>query len=166
MENIKNDDEDVHVRTATPQDEDGIMELARLVNNENGVFKMNDDKVRSMVRPSLYLSGGIMGVIGQKDRIEGLVLLRVSQYWYSDATFLEEMCVYVHPEYRAAKGGRARKLVEFAKKASEKLELPLMIHWRRLWRATEARITVSRAVNPRKWGLLRLAPWASIYTNW
>lgn len=127
MENIKNDDEDVHVRTATPQDEDGIMELARLVNNENGVFKMNDDKVRSMVRPSLYLSGGIMGVIGQKDRIEGLVLLRVSQYWYSDATFLEEMCVYVHPEYRAAKGGRARKLVEFAKKASEKLELPLMI---------------------------------------
>jgi N-acetylglutamate synthase-like GNAT family acetyltransferase len=121
------DEGEVHVRTATPQDEDGIMELARLVNKENGVFKMNEDKVRDMVRPSLYLSGGIMGVIGPKDRIEGLVLLRVSQYWYSDAAFLEEMCVYVHPEYRAAKGGRARKLVEFAKKASEKLELPLMI---------------------------------------
>jgi hypothetical protein len=41
--------------------------------------------------------------------------------------FLEEMCVYVHPDYRAAKGGRARKLVEFAKKVSEELELPLMI---------------------------------------
>jgi hypothetical protein len=118
---------EVHVRTAVPEDEEGIMELARLVNGENGVFKMNEDKVRAMVRPSLYLSGGIMGVIGHRDRIEGLVLLRVSQYWYSDATFLEEMCVYVHPEYRAAKGGRARKLVEFAKKASEKLEMPLMI---------------------------------------
>lgn len=121
------DEGEVHVRTATPADEEGIMVLARLVNGENGVFKMNDDKVLSVVRPSLYLSGGIMGVIGPKDRIEGLVLLRVAQYWYSDAAFLEEMCVYVHPEYRAAKGGRARKLIEFAKKASEKLELPLMI---------------------------------------
>jgi putative aminopeptidase FrvX len=37
------------------------------------------------------------------------------------------MCVYVHPEYRASKGGRARKLVEFAKKCSEELNLPLMI---------------------------------------
>jgi hypothetical protein len=37
------------------------------------------------------------------------------------------MCVFVHPDYRAAKGGRARKLVEFAKKVSEKLEMPLMI---------------------------------------
>lgn len=119
--------DNVHVRTAVPSDEEGIMELARLVNNENGVFKMNEDKVRALVRPSLYLHGGIMGVIGPKDRIEGLVLLRVSQYWYSDATFLEEMCVYVHPEFRAAKGGRARKLVEFAKKASERLGMPLMI---------------------------------------
>lgn len=119
--------EEIHVRTATPQDEEGIMELARLVNGENGVFKMNDDKVRDMVRPCLYLHGGIMGVIGPPDRIEGLVLLRISQYWYSDAEFLEEMCVYVHPDFRAAKGGRARKLVEFAKQASEKLGLPLMI---------------------------------------
>jgi GNAT superfamily N-acetyltransferase len=121
------DNKEVYVRTATPQDEEGIMELARLVNGENGVFKMNDDKVRAMVVPSLYLSGGIIGVIGPSDRIEGLVLLRVSQYWYSDATFLEEMCIYVHPEFRAAKGGRARKLVEFAKQASEKIGMPLMI---------------------------------------
>lgn len=121
------DSENVYVRTATPEDEEGIMVLARLVNGENGVFRMNEEKVRAMVRPSLYLQGGIMGVIGPKDRIEGLVLLRVSQYWYSDASFLEEMCVYVHPEYRAAKGGRARKLVEFAKTASEKLGMPLMI---------------------------------------
>lgn len=119
--------EEIYVRTAEPKDEEGIMHLARLVNGENGVFKMNEDKVRALVRPSLYLHGGIMGVIGPSDRIEGLVLLRVSEYWYSDTPFLEEMCVYVHPDFRAAKGGRARKLVEFAKQASEKLGLPLMI---------------------------------------
>lgn len=121
------DTEEIHVRTATPQDEEGIMDLCRALNTENGVFKMNEDKVRDIVRASLYLDGGIVGAIGPTDRIEGMVLLRVSQYWYSDAQFLEEMFVYVHPDFRAAKGGRARKLVEFAKKASEKLELPLMI---------------------------------------
>lgn len=119
--------EEVHVRTATPDDEDAIMEICRLLNTENGVFRMNEDLVRETVRASLYLYNGIIGVIGPKERIEGLVLLRVSQYWYSDDNFLEEKFVYVHPDYRAAKGGRARKLVEFAKKASEKLGMPLMI---------------------------------------
>lgn len=118
---------DTHVRTAVPEDEESIMELCHLVNKENGVFAMNDQKVRDLVRACLYLHGGIAGVIGSKNKIEGMVLLRISNYWYSDATFLEEMCVYVHPDFRAAKGGRARKLIEFAKKASEKLELPLMI---------------------------------------
>lgn len=119
--------EEVHVRTATPDDEEAIMEVCRLLNIENGVFRMNEDLVRETVRASLYLYNGIIGVIGPKERIEGLVLLRVSQYWYSDDNFLEEKFVYVHPDYRAAKGGRARKLVEFAKKASEKLGMPLMI---------------------------------------
>lgn len=121
------DHEDVHVRTATPEDEAGIMELCRLVNTENGIFRMNEEKVLAMVRQTLYLSGGIMGVIGKRDKIEGMILLRVSQFWYADESFLEEMFVYVHPDYRAAKGGRARKLVEFAKTTSEKLGIPLVI---------------------------------------
>lgn len=118
---------EIHVRTATPEDEEGIMGLARLVNSENGVFKMDEEKVLNVVKPSLYLHGGIIGVIGPKDYLEGVVVLRISQYWYSNVSFLEEMCVFVHPDYRAAKGGRARKLVEFAKKASERLDMPLMI---------------------------------------
>lgn len=117
----------IYVRTAQPDDEEGIMYLANLVNNENGVFKMNDEKVRAVVKPSLYLYGGIVGVIGPKDKLEGVVVLRISKYWYSDVSFLEEMCVFVHPDYRAAKGGRARKLVEFAKKVSEELKMPLMM---------------------------------------
>lgn len=123
---MENTDE-VRVRTATPEDEEGIMYLARLVNSENGVFAMQEDRVLGIVRPSLYLQGGIIGVIGPKNAIEGGIVLRISQYWYSDVPFLEEMCVFVHPDYRTAKGGRARKLVEFAKLTSEKLNMPLMI---------------------------------------
>jgi N-acetylglutamate synthase-like GNAT family acetyltransferase len=118
---------EIHVRTATPEDEDSIIKLAHLVGVENGLFQMNEEKVRNLLRPLLYLHGGIVGVIGSGDSMEGVIILRISQNWYSDASFLEEMCVFVHPDYRAAKGGRARKLVEFAKKVSEKLEMPLMI---------------------------------------
>jgi hypothetical protein len=118
---------DVYVRTAEPDDEDSLIKLAHIVGIENGLFAMNEEKVRNILRPLLYLSGGIIGVIGRKNELEGAIVLRISQNWYSDASFLEEMCVFVHPDYRAAKGGRARKLVEFAKKVSEKLEMPLMI---------------------------------------
>lgn len=119
--------ETVHVRIGTPEDEDGILELAKIIVGENGVFAMSDHKIRALVRPSLYLDHGIVGIIGKRNAIEGLIILRVSTYWYSETPFLEEMIVYVHPDYRAAKGGRARKLVEFAKETSHRLELPLMI---------------------------------------
>jgi hypothetical protein len=119
--------ENVRVRVAGPADFNGIMDLARLLNKENSVFPMNEDKVAQTVIPSLFKDGGIMGVIGKPDKIEGLVLLRVASQWYSDGAFLEEMCIYVHPEYRAVKGGRARKLIEFAKKVSEEMKMPLMI---------------------------------------
>jgi len=119
--------EEVHVRVAGPEDFQGIMELARLLNKENSVFPMNEEKVAEAVIPSLWRDGGIMGVIGKPEKIEGLVLLRIHSQWYSDGEFLEEMCVYVHPDYRSVKGGRARKLIEFAKKVSEELKLPLMI---------------------------------------
>lgn len=117
----------VKVRVAGPEDFQGIMALARLLNKENSVFPMNEEKVAEHVIPSLWRDGGIMGVIGKSDHIEGLVLLRIHSQWYSDGKFLEEMCIYVHPDYRAIKGGRARKLIDFAKKVSEELKLPLMI---------------------------------------
>jgi len=126
---MTSDDKDVRVRIATPDDLDAIMELARLVNEENGVFKMNEGKVVQMLWPALTRTSGICGVIGKVGGpLTGLVLLRISSYWYSDESFLEEMCVFVHPDHRwGRRGHRARKLCEFAKKCSEDLGLPLMI---------------------------------------
>jgi hypothetical protein len=121
------DDTDVKVRIGTPEDEEGVMALARLVGEENAVFPLNEDKVREMVRSALYQWRGVMGVIGERDKLEALILLKVSGYWYSDEPLLEEVCVFVHPDFRAAKGGRARKCCEFAKEMSEKMGLPLMI---------------------------------------
>lgn len=119
--------EEVYVRVAEPEDEAGILELARLVHNENGLFDLNEDKVVAMLRPALYRIRGICGVIGEQDKLTGVILLRLSNYWYSDTEFLEEMCVFVHPDYRHATGGRASKLIEFAKKTADSLGMPLMI---------------------------------------
>ena len=82
---------EVHVRTGTPEDEDSILKLARIITEENAVFKMSDSKIRALIRPSLYLDGGIVGLIGKRDALEGLIILRVSTYWYSETKFLEEM---------------------------------------------------------------------------
>jgi hypothetical protein len=58
---------------------------------------------------------------------EGAILLRIGTMWYSDNQVLEEKAIFIHPEYRSAKGGRARKLCEFSKQVSDSLGIPLII---------------------------------------
>jgi hypothetical protein len=47
--------------------------------------------------------------------------------WYSDNLVLEEKAIFIHPEYRSARGGRARRLCEFSKHAADTLNIPLII---------------------------------------
>jgi hypothetical protein len=120
--------EDVIVRVGTPEDVHGIMDLGLMACAENGVSAPNPEKILFDIWPSLNCEGGIVGVIGAPGgQLEGFVLLRTGSLWYSDAPILEEKIVFVHPKYRSAKGGRARKLCEFSKKASEEIGLPLVI---------------------------------------
>ena len=119
---------DIHVRVATPEDFEEIMRLAVEVANENGVSQPDLNKVASDIWPSLHQDYGIIGVIGNPgEKLEGFVLLRIGQTWYSDAPMIEERTVFVSSEYRAAKGGRARRLCEFSKKVSQDLDMPLLI---------------------------------------
>jgi len=119
---------DVKVRIGTPEDMDGVMELALMVCRENGVFQPNVDKIVYDIWPSLHQEHGLVGVIGKPgEKLEGFVLLRVSNMWYSDAEIVEEKTVFVHPEYRGVAGGRARKLCDFSKKVADELGLPLLI---------------------------------------
>jgi len=118
---------DAIARVAQPDDEDGIMVLARMIHEEIGMFDLNEDKVRDTIRPMLHKHHGIIGVIGKKDELEAMILLRVANNWYSDTPFLEEMSVFVRPDYRNATVSRVQKMIEFAKKAADGLGLPLMI---------------------------------------
>ena len=47
--------------------------------------------------------------------------------WYSDNPVLEEKAIFIHPDFRSAKGGRARQLCEFSKQVADSLGIPLII---------------------------------------
>lgn len=125
--------EDLNVRLATPEDEAALMDLALRAWNENGVMDVNPEKMLGMIRPALYLWQGLVGVIGNPGGpIEGAVLLRMSQMWYSDSWILEEKAVFVDPEYRKASRSEqslshARRLVDFSKQVADGLGIPLLI---------------------------------------
>lgn len=119
---------DVIVRTAQPQDLPVVMEMAHEVARENGIVEIDEQKVAHEFWPALNLDGGIVGIIGANPKQpEGFILLRISRQWYSTKPTLEERVAFVREEFRAKKGGRARKLCEFAKSTAETLGLPLVI---------------------------------------
>ena len=118
----------VKVRIGTPEDVDGMMALAMAACAENGLTDPNPMKFLCQIWPSLNLEHGIIGVIGPVGgRLEAAILLRTEQLWYSDKLSIVERAVFVDPEFRNAKGGRAARLIEFAKTASESLDMPLVI---------------------------------------
>lgn len=120
--------EEVKIRIGTPEDIDGVMNLALMVCKENGIFVPNVEKILWDVWMSLNQDHGLIGVIGNPGKeLEGFVLLRVSSMWYSDSPIIEEKTVFVHPKHRGASGGRARKLCEFSKQVADELEMPLII---------------------------------------
>jgi len=120
--------EEVKVRVATPEDLEGVMSLLMMVCRENGLFDPSVQKVLADIWPALNQDLGLIGVIGDPgERLEGMVLLKIGSLWYSDDEIVEERTVFVHPMFRKARGGRAKKLCEFSKKVADELGLPLII---------------------------------------
>jgi hypothetical protein len=120
--------EEIYVRVATPEDFEPVMSLAMMVARENGIFEPDMNMVVADIWPALNGDKGLVGVIGTPgEDLQGFVLLRVGNLWYSPAEIIEEKTVFVAPKYRSAKGGRARKLCEFSKKVADELGLPLII---------------------------------------
>jgi len=120
--------EELKIRIATPDDLDEIMKLVELASEENGFLNPSMQKILHEIWPALNQHNGLIGVIGDPGGIiQAGVLLRIGQMWYSDSTVLEERIIFTHPDYRSAKGGRAKRLCEFSKHVSDTLGLPLLI---------------------------------------
>ena len=120
--------DELNVRIGTPDDVHPMMELALQACDENGFVDPNPQKLLGEIWPALNLENGVVGIIQDEGgRLEGAILLRIGTMWYSDAKVLEERAIFVHPDYRSAKGGRARRLCEFSKFVSNQLGIPLTI---------------------------------------
>jgi len=119
----------LQIRLATPDDLDEVMRLAVTACQENGFLDASAELLAKEIWPALNQDHGICAVIGPADTkaIEGLVLLRIGAMWYSQQVVVEEKAIFVYPQFRSAKGGRARKLCEFSKQVADELGLPLII---------------------------------------
>lgn len=120
--------EPLKVRVGTLADLDEMMELAMMATDENAFAPPDAQMLLHEIYPALMQDKGIIGIIGEPGGIiEGAVLLRIGNVWYSRSETLEEKAVFVHPDYRAAKGGRMARLCEFSKQVAETLGLTLAI---------------------------------------
>lgn len=122
------DAEDLQIRLATTADMDEVMRLAIAACEDNGFLDFSPALLAKEIWPALNQDHGIFAVIGPPGgEIQGFVLLRIGTMFYSEKLCVEEKCLWVHPEHRAARGGRAHKLLEFTKKTADTLGLPLII---------------------------------------
>ena len=115
----------IPVRKAESRDREPVLEICRRNHSENGQFSLSMSKVESMVDKAFNRGGAIIGLVGGDNRIEGAILLNVGQFWYTDDWCVEEIFNYVHPEFR--KSTHARDMIDFGKRCSDELAIPLVI---------------------------------------
>lgn len=120
--------DDLRIRICVPDDLDELMALSMSACEENGFLNPDPAKLVQALYPALLQDHGIIGGIGRAGGIiEGAVLLHIGQLWYSNDYVVEEKAIFIHPDYRTAKGGRARRLCEFSKQVADSLAEPLLI---------------------------------------
>ena len=119
---------EIPIRIGTPADLDDIMDIAMNGSDENGFVKPSVNKMLGEVYSALSRDHGLVGIIGRVgEKAEGAVLLRLGTMWYSDTDVIEEKAIFIRPEFRAAKGGRARRLCRFSRFVADSMGIPLII---------------------------------------
>lgn len=112
------------VRKAVLADREQILAMCRENHAENGQFSYSAGRVESMIDRAFNRGGALIGVIG-KEEIEGMILLLISQFWYTEDWCLEELQNYVRPEFR--RSTNAKEMIRFGKRCSDEIGIPLVI---------------------------------------
>lgn len=86
---------------------------------------MDDTKVREMLARAFDRKGGILAGVGAPGKLEGLLYIFLTSFWYSEEPYWEELFLYVSPEHRKSKN--AVDLINFGKWCVEETGFPLFI---------------------------------------
>jgi hypothetical protein len=113
------------VRKARLADRDVILEMCEKNWQENGQFSLDMAKVTAMVDRAFGKKDAIIGLVGQKDRVEGMILLLIAQFWYTQDWCLEEIQNFVLPDYR--RSTHAKDMISFGKRCADEIGIPLVI---------------------------------------
>lgn len=122
------------VRKAVPGDRDSIWELFHLLHEENGIFQISEHKINYLLDRVLYPERiseadtglrGFMGVIGPVGKLEGLLVMVLGSFWYSDEIIFEEYANFVHPDHR--KSNHAKTLLAYSRHMADNVNIPLCI---------------------------------------
>ena len=112
------------VRLAVESDLEEILAMGHELHAENGLMSLDDGLIRQAALAAIHGQDGIVGVIG-KDPIQAMIFLQIRRYWYSRDEHLEEALAFVRENFRKSRNAIA--LIEFAKAASIRLGVPLLI---------------------------------------
>ena len=112
------------VRIAVADDEPEVMAMCGRLHRENGLFTLNEEKVRNQIRKCFARQGTIVGVIGDHGKLQASTCLSISDYYYSDDWHLAELWNFVDKDYRKSRNAEA--LIEFGKSCADKMGCPLL----------------------------------------
>src|SRR6516225_8809004 len=115
------------IRIAQRSEEDHIMMLCTMMHAEGGFMPIDYDEVSAMLHRAFQREGGILGVIGEPNDIKAMIFLLISKMWYTKQLHLEELFNFVRPDVRASSQKYGLQLIEFAKRCSNEIGLPLTI---------------------------------------
>jgi hypothetical protein len=113
------------VTRARPVDRDEVTRLCIEDRLENPQFSFSRPKIEAMVSRILDNGEGVIGLIRRNNEIEAIMLMQISQMWFSDEWCLEEVLNFVRPQYR--RSTNAKDMIQFAKRCSDELGIPLVI---------------------------------------
>lgn len=113
------------VTKAKPEDREEVLKICIEDHAENGQFSLSKPKLEQMVSGILENNKGVIGLIRRADAIEAIMMMHISQFWYTEEWCLEELLNFVRPQFR--RSTNAKDMISYAKRCANQLEIPLIV---------------------------------------
>lgn len=114
------------VRFAVKEDFDRIMVMAEMFNDEHNLFPFSANAAALTAQLGIDRNNVFIGVLGDIGSIYGMICIAIENgSFHHDCPYLRELFIFVDTAERRANSGK--KLIEFSKKMSIELNLPLFM---------------------------------------